>query len=115
MPSARSSSMVRLVIWRALALLALAAAPLPAHAAEAYQVGTISGLVAGGYDGGVTVGELLRHGGFGLGTFNGVDGEMMVLDGRVYRGTIDGRAHLVTRADKTPFAVVTAWRPRGSM
>jgi acetolactate decarboxylase len=117
--------MVRLVIWRAvalralalraLALLALAAAPLPASAAEAYQVATISGLLAGGYDGDVTVGELLRHGGFGLGTFNGVDGEMMVLDGRVYRGTVDGRAHPVTRADKTPFAVVTAFRPRGSM
>src|SRR5260370_27053789 len=40
---------------------------------------------------------------------------MMVLDGRVYRGTIDGGAHPVTRAEKTPFAVVTAFRPRGSM
>jgi acetolactate decarboxylase len=107
--------MVRLLIWRALALVALAAALPPARAAEAYQVGTISSLVAGGYDGDITVGELLRHGGFGLGTFNGVDGEMIVLDGRVYRGTIDGRAHAVTRAEKTPFAVVTAFRPRGSM
>jgi acetolactate decarboxylase len=91
-----------------------AATPLPASAAEAFQVGTISGLVAGGYDGDVTVGELLRHGGFGLGTFNGVAGEMIVLDGEVYRGTVDGRAHLVTRAERTPFAVVTRFRPQGS-
>ena len=63
--------MVRLPIGCVLALVALAAAPLPACAAEAFQVGTISSLVAGGYDGDVTIGELLRHGGFGLGTFNG--------------------------------------------
>lgn len=86
--------MIRLKLWRALALAVFAAA-LPAHAGEVYQISTISSLLAGGYDGDTTVAELLRHGSFGLGTFNGVDGEMMVLDGRVYRGTIDGRAHAV--------------------
>jgi hypothetical protein len=69
-----SFPMVRLMVWRALALVALAAAALPARAAEAYQIATISSLLAGGYDGDTTVGEMLRHGGFGLGTFNGVDG-----------------------------------------
>jgi acetolactate decarboxylase len=107
--------MVRLPIGRVLVLAALASAPLPACAAEAYQVGTISGLVAGGYDGDVTIGELLRHGGFGLGTFNGVDGEMIVLDRRVFRGTTDGRASRVPRGEKTPFAVVTDFRPQGSV
>jgi acetolactate decarboxylase len=107
--------MIRLMISRMLAGVAFAAAALPAHAAEAYQVATISSLVAGGYDGDTTVGELLRHGGFGLGTFNGVDGEMMVLDGRVYRGTVDGRVHPVARSERTPFAVVTAFQPQGSI
>jgi acetolactate decarboxylase len=106
--------MIRLMVWRALALAALAAFAPPAHAAEAYQISTISSLLAGGYDGDTTVGEMLRHGGFGLGTFNGVDGEMMVLDGRVYRGTTDGRAHLVADSELTPFAVVVAFRPQGS-
>jgi acetolactate decarboxylase len=106
--------MIRLMLWRALALAVFAAAALPAHAAEAYQISTISSLLAGGYDGDTTVAELLRHGGFGLGTFNGVDGEMMVLDGRVYRGTTDGRAHLVADSELTPFAVVVALRPQGS-
>jgi acetolactate decarboxylase len=107
--------MIHLMISRMLAGVAFAAAALPAHAAEAYQVATISSLLAGGYDGDTTVGELLRHGGFGLGTFNGVDGEMMVLDGRVYRGTTDSRANLVARSERTPFAVVVAFHPQGSM
>src|SRR5262249_19124469 len=51
---------------------------------------------------------------FGLGTFNGVDGEMMVLDGRVYRGTVDGHAHAVADSPLTPFAVVVAFSPQGS-
>ena len=97
------------------AAVAFAAAALPARAAEVYQVATISSLVAGGYDGDTSMGELLRHGGFGLGTFNGVDGEMMVLDGQVYRGTSDSRAHLVARSERTPFAVVVDFRPQGTM
>jgi acetolactate decarboxylase len=73
--------MIRAMMWRVLALALVAASALPVHATDVYQVSTISSLLAGGYDGDTTVGELLRHGGFGLGTFNGVDGEMMVLDG----------------------------------
>jgi acetolactate decarboxylase len=107
--------MVRRMIWRAFALALLAAAAAPACAAEAYQYSTISALVAGGYDGDMTVGQLLRYGGFGLGTFNGVDGEMMVLDGKVYRGTIDGQAHPVADTEQTPFAVVVPFSPQGSM
>lgn len=107
--------MVRPMVWRVLALALFVAIAVPARAAEAYQVGTISSLLAGGYDGHTTVGELLRHGNFGLGTFNGVDGEMMVLDGRVYRGKIDGRAEPVSKKELTPFAVVVAFRPQGSM
>src|SRR6516225_9922370 len=91
-PPHKELAMVRLMVWRVLLLMLFVAIALPARAAEAYQVATISSLLAGGYDGITTVGELLRHGNFGLGTFNGVDGEMMVLDGRVYRGNTDGRA-----------------------
>ena len=41
-------------------------------------------LLDGVYDGEVTVGELLPHGDFGLGTFNSLDGEMVILDGICY-------------------------------
>ena len=107
--------MLRPMVWRVLALVVFAAAAAPLHATEVYQISTISSLLAGGYDGDTTVGELLRLGNFGLGTFNGVDGEMMVLDGEVYRGTVDGRAHVVAASELTPFAVVVALHPQGSV
>src|SRR5437868_102883 len=65
----RRLMMTRLVMWRALALLLFATAAPSAPAAEVYQISTISSLLAGDYDGDTTVGELLQHGSFGLGTF----------------------------------------------
>jgi acetolactate decarboxylase len=103
------------MVRRLVVLLCLALLGFPARAAEVYQVSTILNLLAGGYDGDVTMSELLRHGGFGLGTFNGVNGEMMVLDGRIFRGTTDGRAHPVPPTEQTPFAEVVAFHPQGAM
>jgi len=103
------------MFWYVLLLAGCIAPGTPARAAEAYQVSTISSLLAGGYDGATTIGEMLRHGNFGLGTFNGVDGEMIVLDGQVYRATVDGRAHLVDPSELTPFAVVVPFQPQSSM
>lgn len=96
----------------AFAFLLLVLAAAPARAGEVYQVSTITSLLAGGDDGAVTVGELLRHGNFGLGTYNGVDGEMVVLDGRAYRCSVDAAAHPAPAAMRTPFAVVTDFHPR---
>lgn len=94
------------------AVFVLIVAAAPAQAAEVYQISTISSLLAGGYDGTVTVGELLRHGNLGLGTYNGVDGEMVVLAGRAYRCSVDAVAHPVKAATRTPFAVVTDFHPQ---
>lgn len=97
---------------RALALtFVLVLAALPARAGEVYQIATISSLLAGGYDGTVTVGALLRHGNFGLGTYNGLDGEMVVLNGRAYRCSVHAVAHPVRLSMRTPFAVVTDFHP----
>ena len=41
------------------------------------QVSTINALLAGVYDGILTVGELKGYGDFGIGTFEGLDGEMV--------------------------------------
>lgn len=46
---------------------------------ELFQYSTLEALLGGVYDGEVTVGELLTHGDFGLGTFNSLDGEMIIL------------------------------------
>src|SRR6476469_7362514 len=107
--------MLRRMFWYVLLLAVCVAPGTPARAAEVYQVSTISSLLAGGYDGATTIGEMLRHGNFGLGTFNGVDGEMIVLDGQVYRATVDGRAHPVEPSELTPFAVVVPFQPQSTM
>ena len=76
---------------------------------ELYQISTIATLSAGGYDGLIEVDELLDHGDFGLGTFDHLDGEMMVLDGTVYRVPADGVPAEVDGSVTTPFAAVTTW------
>jgi acetolactate decarboxylase len=64
-------------------------------------------LLAGVYDGDVDVRELLRHGDFGLGTFNALDGEMLVLDGVCYQLRSDGGAAIADPDELSPFAVLT--------
>jgi acetolactate decarboxylase len=74
-------------------------------------VSTIEALLAGVYDGAVTFGELAEHGDFGIGTFHGLDGEMVGLDGRFYRVGADGTVSPVEEDEKTPFSVVTFFEP----
>ena len=77
------------------------------HGSEVYQTSTMGALLDGVYDGDVTIRELLQHGDFGLGTFNGLDGEMLVLDGVCYQLRGDGSAQVADADQRTPFAVVT--------
>jgi acetolactate decarboxylase len=78
-----------------------------AHPDEVYQSSTMGALLAGVYDGDVTIRELLRHGDFGLGTFNALDGEMLLLDGVCYQLRSDGSATIADPGELSPFAVVT--------
>ena len=55
-----------------------------------YQVSTLQALSMGYTRPVINVGELLKHGKTGLGTFTGVDGEMIVLEGTCYRAAADG-------------------------
>ncbi|WP_329128584.1 acetolactate decarboxylase [Streptomyces sp. NBC_01476] len=77
------------------------------RAREVYQSSTMGALIDGVYDGDVTVGELLRHGDFGLGTFNHLDGEMLVLDGVCYHLRADGSVEIASDSDLSPFAAMT--------
>lgn len=77
------------------------------HDDEVYQFSTIGALLDGVYDGDATVADILRHGDFGLGTFNHLDGEMVILDGVCYRLRADGTAGRAAPTDRTPFAAVT--------
>jgi acetolactate decarboxylase len=81
------------------------------RAGELYQTSLISALMAGLYEGEMSYGEIRKHGDFGLGTFNDLDGEMVGFDGTFYQLRSDGSARPVTGDQKTPFAVVTFFQP----
>jgi acetolactate decarboxylase len=72
-----------------------------------FQASTIGALLDGAYEGDLSFAELAEHGDLGLGTLNGLDGEMIALEGRFYRADVDGLIHPVAATAKTPFAVVT--------
>ncbi len=71
-----------------------------------YQVSTLQALSLGYTRAVVTVGELLRHGDTGLGTFEDVNGEMIVLEGNCYRADQNGRVTVVPPDTGIPFAAV---------
>jgi acetolactate decarboxylase len=75
--------------------------------ATMFQVSTAGALVEGVFDGVVTVGALREHGDTGLGTFDGLDGEMVAVDGRFYRAAPGGAVTLADDDATVPFAVVT--------
>lgn len=76
-----------------------------------FQVSTSGALVAGVSEREVSVGVLLDHGDFGLGTFTGLDGEMILLDGCAYHADVNGDVTRVAPDAGTPFAIVTRFAP----
>lgn len=76
-----------------------------------FQASTIAALLEGAYEGDLSFAELAEHGDLGLGTLDGLDGEMIALDGRFYRADVDGMVTEVSAETKTPFAVVTGFTP----
>ena len=73
-----------------------------------YQISTSTALVEGVYSGSVSSSILLEHGDFGVGTFEGLDGEMVILDGEIYQAAGSVRR----RSDDflVPFASITHFR-----
>jgi len=71
------------------------------------QVSTIDAILAAVYDGVMEVGSLLKCGDFGIGTSDRLDGEMVILGGKVYQIKADGVAYSVADDVKTPFATLT--------
>jgi acetolactate decarboxylase len=76
-----------------------------------FQASTIGALLDGAYEGDLSFAELAEHGDLGLGTLNGLDGEMIAVDGRFYRADVDGAVAEIGPGERTPFAVVTRFEP----
>lgn len=58
--------------------------------AKLFQFSIMNGLLEGLYESEKTIGEIAEHGDFGLGTFNGMDGEMVAYNGEFYQIKADG-------------------------
>ncbi len=76
-----------------------------------FMCAPVNALVEGLYEQKVPFKEIRRHGDFGLGTFENLDGEMIMLDGVVYQINSAGRVAIIPDDCLTPFACVTFYRP----
>jgi acetolactate decarboxylase len=76
-----------------------------------YLCAPVNALVEGIYEEKIPFTEVMRHGDFGLGTFDHLDGEMIMLDGRIWQIRADGRVERVDEEALTPFACVTFFQP----
>ncbi|MBU9809816.1 acetolactate decarboxylase [Rahnella sp. C60] len=76
-----------------------------------YQSSLMSALLSGVYEGDTTMAELLKHGDFGLGTFNRLDGELIAFNSNIFQLRGDGSARRAKPEQKTPFAVMTFFNP----
>jgi acetolactate decarboxylase len=76
-----------------------------------YLSAPINALVEGLYVENTTIAQIKERGDFGLGTFNYLDGEMILLDGEVYQIRSDGNVYMVADDEQSPFACVTFFSP----
>jgi acetolactate decarboxylase len=79
--------------------------------AEVYQISTLDTLASGEFEGQTSVQSLLEHGDTGLGTFNDLDGEMVVLGGAAYQIKSSGQVAKASPDMKVPFAMVNFFKP----
>ncbi|NJN84816.1 MAG: acetolactate decarboxylase, partial [Caldilineaceae bacterium] len=76
-----------------------------------YLCAPINALVEGIYEENIPLSTIREHGDFGLGTFNDLDGEMVLLDGVFYQVHADGRITIEDDDVLTPFACSTHFVP----
>lgn len=74
-----------------------------------FQVSSLQALLQGYYKKVITVEELKEHGDTGLGTFVQSDGEMILLDGRMYQALYDGRVIKARDDQGIPFGAAASF------
>ena len=85
--------------------------PFPVHAGELFQVSALAQFAQGKYEGPITYKELKQRGNLGIGTLNGLDGEMIALDGQFFQIKSDGKVYSIGESEQTPFAMVVDFKP----
>jgi len=75
-----------------------------------FQLSTSGAIVNGVFQGCATVGDLKSHGDLGIGTFEDLDGELVLAGGRCFQAGVDGVTTEVADDQRVPFATVTRFR-----
>jgi acetolactate decarboxylase len=75
------------------------------------QVSILDALLASRFDGCLPCRDLLEYGDLGIGTFDRMDGEMVIVDGSIYQVKADGKVYTPDPDNRTPFATVCRFRP----
>lgn len=71
------------------------------------QVSLLQGLTFGDYNGSIPAARLKELGDTGIGTFDALNGELIMLEGIVYRAAFDGTIEVVADEETIPFSNVT--------
>ena len=79
----------------------------PAEKETINQIALLQSLALGHFDGSISVKDLKKIGDTGIGTFDGLDGEMIFLEGTVYRANQNCKINVVDDAVTIPFSNVT--------
>jgi acetolactate decarboxylase len=72
-----------------------------------FQLSAFNTFSFGNYAGIMSYSDLAQEGDFGIGTFDGLDGEMIALNGVFYQIPSDGAPKEVSSTQTTPYATVT--------
>lgn len=77
-----------------------------------YQTGVTGATLTGAYTGSTSYETLLKEGNLGLGTANGITGEMVLIDGKMFiTNDSNGHTKIPSVDTKTPFAIVSQFNP----
>jgi acetolactate decarboxylase len=102
---------VAIISISALVIVSATSSLQPSQREMIYQISTYDSLNKGGYEGIVPLKDITKHGDFGIGTFEGINGEMVFVDNIIYQVTVDGKVHPKNgnniNRELTPYAVVT--------
>jgi acetolactate decarboxylase len=79
------------------------------------QLSTLEALSAGDYQGRLSLRQLLAFGNFGLGTFDHLDGEMILLGGKFFQVKLDGKAYRPSLEETAPYATLVRFKPENEL
>jgi alpha-acetolactate decarboxylase len=82
---------------------------------QLYQYSIISALMDGVASGGIALSKLKQHGNYGLGTFENIEGEMVMIAETVYHLRADGSISIAEPEARLPFAMTTRFQPTSTL